>query len=77
MVRIHIKRRKEEPEKTREVIDLHPEEVKLLVHKLYHVVNKDDVCALCGAPSDFIRIAVDDMTKVRAFKICKRCLIKR
>lgn len=76
MVRIHIKRRSEDKKKTREIIDLHPSEVKLLMDKLYHTINKPDVCAFCGKPSEFIRAAVDDMTKVRVFKICRGCISK-
>ncbi len=76
MVRIHIKKRKENLKKTREIVDLHPSEVSLLIKKLYHVLNKADVCAFCGKKSEFIRVTVDDMTKVRTFKICRQCLVK-
>jgi len=61
----------------REVIDFHSDDISLLIHKIYNAVNKDDVCAFCKKPSKYVRVVIDDMKKVYAFKICRQCLMKK
>ena len=77
MVRVHVRRHKKYPELRREIIDFHPDEIPLMVNKLYHAVNTPEKCAYCGKKSEFIRAVIDNFTKVRIFKICRSCLIKK
>lgn len=65
MVRLHNKN---------EIIDFHIDEIPLTMNKLYDTLNKPNICKICGRKAEFIRIAVKDMTKVRAFKICRKCV---
>jgi superfamily II helicase len=64
---------KQHPKK--EIIDFHIEEIGLMINKLYHTLNKKNVCDLCGKRSEFIRVVVNDMTKVKVFKICRKCVV--
>lgn len=60
--------------KATELILLHEDEVPLLIKKLYHEHNKENTCSKCGNKAEYIGLEVTDKTKVRAFKLCRRCL---
>ncbi len=73
MVRIQIK---PHPTKRKvEIIDLHEKEVPLFINKLYSTVNKPDNCMGCRhRKAEFIRIVIENFTKVKMLKLCKVCL---
>jgi len=75
-MRIHTKKRHENKKLSREVIDIHPAEAGFLMNRLFKAVQ-EDVCSHCGKKGTYIRMTVDDLTKIRAFRICKECLVTR
>jgi len=77
MVKVRVLRHKKIPDLKREIIDFHPDEIPIIINKLYHAVNTPNKCAYCGKPDEFIRVVVDNMTHVRVFKVCKSCLVKK
>jgi len=62
---------------TVEIIDIHPAEVPFLINNLYNVHNKPDICDVCGKQSEFIRIEMLSPTRIRIYKICRKCLFKK
>ncbi|MEK6807719.1 MAG: hypothetical protein AABX75_01690 [Nanoarchaeota archaeon] len=64
------------PVKQIEVIDLHEKEIPLFINKLYNVHNKPDKCMACGRTAEFVRIVIENYTKVKMLKLCKADLMR-
>ncbi|MFH0978110.1 MAG: hypothetical protein V1837_02290 [Candidatus Woesearchaeota archaeon] len=60
----------------KEVIDFHTEEIPLMINKLYNALNKSSKCHICKARAPYIRVVVNNNTKVRVYRICGKCLNK-
>jgi len=56
-------------------MDLHEKEIPLFINKLYSTVNKPDKCMACRTrKAEFIRIVIENFTKVKMLKLCRACL---
>ena len=59
-----------------EIIDLHEKEIPLFINKLYNVHNKPDKCMACRRKAEFVRVVIENYTKVKMLKLCRICLLR-